>query len=281
MSTGRQRPFLLDSPAGVAQIAFLRRLAERFTRDWVVRRRLPSAVGGATVYATSAAGGLRVLRSRLRAADPLLFALAEELVTPGMPVWDVGANVGLFTFSAAGRAGPGGFVLAVEPDLDNVALLQRSRRRLDRRRSARVELLAAAVFDGQRRFLEFSIASRARSSNAVVGFGHSQMGEIHETRIVPALTLDEMLAIAPSPALVKIDVEGAEARALAGAQRLLGEVRPRLLIEVSAGENAERIGAALRQAGYRIYDAQEPPGARREVALPPWNALAVPAERLG
>ena len=65
------------------------------------------------------------------------------------------------------------------------------------RRSARVELLAAAVFDGQRRFLEFSIASRARSSNAVVGFGHSQMGEVHETRIVPALTLDEMLAIAP------------------------------------------------------------------------------------
>jgi FkbM family methyltransferase len=239
-----------------------RRFAERLTRNWVLRRRLPSTLGRGVIYVTPGAGGLRFLKPSLRDADPVLFALVEEFVSASMTVWDVGANVGIFAFSSARRAGPNGFVLAVEPDLETVALLLESRRRMDRLRCARVEVLSAAVLDGRHRFLELSIAARARSSNALAGYGTTQMGGIRETRIVPAFTLDELLEVGPPPDLVKIDIEAAEAEAISAANRLLHDVRPTLIVEVS-GQNAKRVGDLLREADYRVFDAEVPRGLRR------------------
>ena len=43
--------------------------------------------------------------------------MVHEMVRPGDVVWDIGANVGLFAFAAANRAGSSGQVIAVEPDL--------------------------------------------------------------------------------------------------------------------------------------------------------------------
>jgi FkbM family methyltransferase len=51
-------------------------------------------------------------------------------VRPGSVVWDIGASVGLFSFSAAALAGPGGFVLAIEPDVWLAHLLARSAQRI-------------------------------------------------------------------------------------------------------------------------------------------------------
>jgi hypothetical protein len=58
--------------------------------------------------------------------SPELFSLAEKLIRPGDVVWDVGANVGLFTFAAAAKTGPTGKVLAIEPDPWLGTLLRRS-----------------------------------------------------------------------------------------------------------------------------------------------------------
>lgn len=47
--------------------------------------------------------------------DPALMRLAAETVGRGDIVWDIGANLGLFSFAAAVAASPSGRVLAVEP----------------------------------------------------------------------------------------------------------------------------------------------------------------------
>jgi hypothetical protein len=75
--------------------------------------------------------------------------------------------------------------------------------------------------------------------------------------------------------LVKIDVEGAEALCCRGAKRLLTEIRPVLVCEVS-GENAAEVGDLLHRSGYTLLDAAVAPGLRCPLSAPVWNTLAVP-----
>ena len=103
----------------------LRRLTERITRDWTLRRQLPQDFGGVPILVTPSAG-LRYLARSMNDVDPVLMNLVKEFVRPGSVVWDIGANVGLFTFAAASLAGPGGQVMAMEPDAWLVQLLRRS-----------------------------------------------------------------------------------------------------------------------------------------------------------
>ena len=126
----------------------LRHLAERFSRGVILRRHLPKQFQSLPLYVSPEAG-LRYWRWGVETADPMLFRMVRELVRPGSVVWDVGANVGLFSFSAAALAGPGGFVLAIEPDVWLAHLLGALCRRIrgqphpptsDRGESARSQL---------------------------------------------------------------------------------------------------------------------------------------------
>lgn len=250
----------------------LRRAIERWSRDRVVRRRLPPEFGSHALFVSPDAS-LRLWRRDLRRADPLLLGLAAELVRPGDRVWDVGANVGLFAFAAAFLAGPSGAVLAVEADGWLAGLLRRSAESAGPA-YAPVEVLAAAVAESPG-VAELHIAARGRAGSHLGDVaGSTQAGGVREVRQVAAVTLDGLLATSPPPRLVKIDVEGAEARCLRGAGRLLAEVRPVLLCEVSE-PSAREVGERLLGLGYTLYDAEVPPGRRRPLATPAWNTLAV------
>jgi FkbM family methyltransferase len=254
----------------------IRSLAEHLSRNVVLKRRLPRDLGRGTLYVSPGHGGLRFWKPTLRHVDPPLLEMARELVRSGDSIWDIGANVGLFTFSAAHLAGPGGFVLAVEPDVENASLLMRSRRRMNRASSARVDVLTAAIAAPGARVAQFAIATRSRSANALVGFGSTQMGGQRETRPVPTLTLDELAAIFPIPRIVKIDVEGAEMAVLEGSSRLLSAHRPILLLEV-APANSLAMARLLRSRGYQVQDGDLPAEQRQPLDSAPWNSLALPA----
>lgn len=105
----------------------VRSALERATHRIIVRRRLPTQFGKTQVYVSSE-GGLRYLIRDMSDVDPGLLRLAADEVKPGDAVWDVGANIGLFSFAAAAAAaaGPSGQVLAVEPDTALAGLLRRS-----------------------------------------------------------------------------------------------------------------------------------------------------------
>lgn len=216
---------------------------------------------------------MRVWRRDLYAADPWLFEAARELVRANDVVWDAGANLGLFSFAAAARAGPGGQVLAIEPDPWLVGLLRRSAG-VQPEGSAPVRVLPCAV-SGQVGVAEFCIARRGRCSNYLLGLGGTETGGERERQWVMTVTLDWLLERFPAPAVLKIDIEGAEALALGGAQRLLREVRPRLLLEVF-GENAAAAGEILSAADYLLFDAEVPPERRQPLLQPAYNTVALP-----
>ena len=84
----------------------LRRMIEDVTRDWVIRRRLPADFLRASIHVSPSAG-LRYLYRSMDDIDSVLLGLVKEFVKPGAVVWDVGANVGLFSFAAASLGGSG------------------------------------------------------------------------------------------------------------------------------------------------------------------------------
>ncbi|HEX3655949.1 MAG TPA: FkbM family methyltransferase [Pirellulales bacterium] len=241
---------------------------------------MPRKFGGRTIFVTPSAALAFWYKPLAVIGGPLLERLAE-VVKPGDCVWDVGANVGLASFTAAALAGPTGRVLAIEPDPFLVGLLEKSAaRRCDS--SAPVDVLALAVADADG-LVQFCQATRSRSSNHLAGYGESQTGGMLSTRWVPAKTLDSLLEYFPPPRILKIDVEGAEKLVLAGACKVLSEHHPVVICEVSA-RFSRCVSDQLRGFGYTLYDLEVSPAARTPletaapdiIAFPPaWQARPV------
>ena len=103
----------------------LRHLAEVASRNVRFRRNLPEQFGKRTLY-VSPGCGLAYWGRKLSAADEWLLGMAQELVRPGNIVWDIGANLGMFSVSSSVKAGPGGSVVAVEAATWLVDLLRRT-----------------------------------------------------------------------------------------------------------------------------------------------------------
>lgn len=246
---------------------------EQLTHRLVVRRRLPAPFGDARIYMSSE-GGLRYLRPRLGSIDPMLIRLAAEVVRPGDVVWDIGANLGLFSFAAAVAAGPSGRVLAIEPDALLVGMLRRSA--AANHGQAPVEVLPAAVADDLG-VARFHIARRNRATSHLDGFGTSQTGGIRATELVLTVTLDWLAARFPMPAVVKIDVESAELKVLAGGAHVLSTL-PTIICEVAA-RNAATAAGLLAVHGYTLYDAELPAAERTPEAAALPNTLAISDRR--
>jgi len=174
----------------------------------VFRRRLPPGFGRGKILVSPDAG-LRFYRRNLAAGDEILFKMVDELVKPGDVVWDVGANVGLFTFASANRSGKDGEVIAIEADLWLVGLLRRSCEMLERSRNAAVMVIPAAASDSLG-LATFHIAERTRSSNHLEGVGSTQAGGTRRTESIVTITLDWLYQRLSAPQVLKIDVEGAE-----------------------------------------------------------------------
>ncbi|MBL8564831.1 MAG: FkbM family methyltransferase [Hyphomicrobiaceae bacterium] len=251
-----------------------RRIAEDLFRDWTVRRRLPAEFGSSPILMSSA-GGLGAIFKPVDKYDPTLLQLAKDLVKPGSTVWDIGANIGLFSVAAAARAGASGSIFSFEPDVVLVKLLRRTAG-LQSESSARLTIVPVAVAAdfGLR---SFNIARRARASNYLAEYGNSQTGGIAEAQTVMAVSVDKLATWLPKPDLLKIDVEGAELEVLQGAKLMLAEARPIVVCEVS-GRNAGSVSQLLTCADYVLFDGGKPLS-REAIRLDAaWCTVAVPSE---
>ena len=181
-------------------------------------------------------------------------ALFDELMaeTSTGAVYDVGANCGWFAVRAARAGRP---VRAFEPV---PATAEYAERNLGRIAGADARVVRAAVADapGSATIHLYSSSGNNSLHERTLPAGHPlrRTGDIE----VSVVRLDDLVGSEgfPPPALIKIDVEGAELAVLRGARQTLAHHRPLVVMEWAestsrdAGHARAAIVAELRGVGY-------------------------------
>ena len=190
-----------------------------------------------------------------RGYEEHLHRALERTVRPGDIVWDVGANVGVYTELFCKWVGPEGKVVAFEPNPDPIAQIKN---RLPHCAWLTLENVALGSRDEESMLVV--------DGNNTVG-GHVQIDSeaIRSGKSVIPIqvnTADGVCArIGKSPNVVKIDVEGFEEEVLLGFERTLSSPSLRaVLIEIhfqqleSRGQATApiRIEKFLKHKGFRL-----------------------------
>lgn len=174
----------------------------------------------------------------------------------GDTVWDVGANVGLYTLKFSEIVGPTGKVVAFEP---NPTCCEEIRKKLDQNHASVVTLIPAALGeeDGQA-FLQIGQADMAVDSRIATGIESPGTGCVAVEIFAGDNAISKRGVAVPN--VMKIDVEGFELECLRGLKATLADGRLRsVFIEVhftvleSRGMRyaAIEIQKLLKQAGFR------------------------------
>lgn len=161
-------------------------------------------------------------------------------IRPGMVIYDVGAHVGFYTLLASALTGPAGRVIAFEPLPNNVTFL---RQHIDLNSLSNVSVVEMGVADtvGVTRF------ALGRSS---------YMGKlaISGDLEVQVSTIDTLILQSnyPIPDVIKMDIEGGEARALLGMRRMLTQASPVIFLATHGDHIREECRLILTELGYTM-----------------------------
>ena len=185
------------------------------------------------------------------AYEPSVRSAIDHFVQPGARVYDIGANLGLWTLRLLERVGPAGTVCAFEPMPDTAAML-RHNIELSGHNNAIVREQALSDATGE---LVLHVPDDiGRSSLAAESEGDRKV-------VVKTLVLDDVWQEQMRPAIsfVKIDVEGAEPLVFRGAMKFLAARRPTICCEVNVGKLANMgfapgdVTAPLLALGYEAW----------------------------
>jgi len=171
-------------------------------------------------------------------------ALRRGRLRPGARVFDLGAHQGIVALVLARIVGEAGEVVAVEAERHNVRVAEENVR-LNNATNMRIVHAAAADAPGRLLFSE--------SLNGSV----APAGRSGETEVA-AVTVDGLAEQFGPPDVVFVDVEGFEAKVLAGAVRTLDQLKTDFFVEIhdahtlaQVGASAEDVVGAFTTRGYR------------------------------
>lgn len=185
--------------------------------------------------------------------EPHVQAIFRRFLGPGMAALDIGANVGALTMLAAQLVGPTGRVLAIEPNPENVRLIEASRRR-NGFSHVEIHCVAAAEKAG-------ILVLHQSGSNGMVAPAAEDLDALLRSSVIPAVRLDSIVPADLPVGFVKVDVERYEFKALQGLERTLRRWRPVIVSEFSppAMEPGEGVAylAYLIQLGYSLGVLQQ------------------------
>jgi FkbM family methyltransferase len=172
-------------------------------------------------------------------------------IRPDMTVIDVGANVGVYTFSAAQRVGETGKVIAIEPFKACVNCLQETSR-INQLPWVKIYEAAASDHCGSAKLS----LHNASELNEVIS-DNSPNSDLANTVTIQCLTLDSLIETENLTRVdwLKIDAEGHEIQVLQGAERLLTEFKPNIIYENIAGAHGSNgaIMEYIQAKGYQVY----------------------------
>jgi FkbM family methyltransferase len=189
--------------------------------------------------------------------------LLEKILSPDMVFIDIGANIGEFAIVAASRL-RAGTVYAFEPLDEAYRLLCKSvtLNGLENivafpfglsDHTATADLYTSSDFALHKSF-PTELATVYPTSTRSLKIGTAELKILDD--VFPQLGQNRL-------DVIKIDIEGAELPALQGAEHLLRNYKPMLLVEVSdvtsaaAGYRSEEMGDYLASLGYDFYEIGE------------------------
>ena len=167
---------------------------------------------------------------------------------PGMTVIDVGANVGVYTFSAAQRVGSTGKVLAVEPFSTCLSCLQQTCH-LNQLSWVTICRGAASVpRSGSLRDRPGTAHLALHSANELneVIVADSPLLASGNVEEIACFTLDSLIGQENLTQVdwLKIDAEGHELQVLKGSEQILARFSPKILYENIAGSKGSNLPVA-------------------------------------
>jgi FkbM family methyltransferase len=177
-------------------------------------------------------------------------------IHPGGTVWDVGANIGLWTIFAAKAVGSAGRIVAFDPFQDALAVLG-ANVELNNVRNVAIRAEALGASDGEA--LLYPARAGVMSTSALAPrsgrFGTRDAPVRAPIRSGRSLVEE---GAAPLPDAMKVDVEGAEQLVLDGLSSSIWEKLKVVMIEVhpdflpSLGGTVEGVRSILENHGFRI-----------------------------
>jgi len=180
----------------------------------------------------------------------------QRYLRPGDNFIDIGSNIGQYSLLASSVVGSSGSVSAFEPVPQT---LDRLKENIDRNHLTQVTIFPMALGE-KSEFIEFTIVGDAVSH---ISSPDELLQDSRDSKIkVLCCCLDDVLQNRPY-AMAKIDVEGGELSVLKGAQRLLSQSNPPvLMLEINGafkryGLTKQDIVQHLDQLGYSsaLYNA--------------------------
>ena len=172
-----------------------------------------------------------------------------HFVRAGEVVLDCGANLGIFTREAL--AAGAGKVVAIEPAPENLEALRRNLR--EEIASGKVIVYPKGVWDKD----EWLTLNQDAGNTAADSFVLHPPGAKTSAEKFPLTTIDKMVAELGLERVdfIKMDIEGAEPRAMKGARQTLARWRPRMSIAVyHQASDPVTVPRAAREgwAGYSV-----------------------------
>jgi FkbM family methyltransferase len=188
-----------------------------------------------------------VLPFNLAEQSRQIYGIGDRAVREGDVVLDCGANVGVFTRGALKHGAR--LVVAIEPAPENIECLRRNF--APEIAEGRVIIYPKGVWDKD----DFLTLNVDPHNSAADSFLIHREGS-HAVSKVPLTTIDKLVAELNLERVdyIKMDIEGAEPKALEGARMTLDRFHPRLSISVyHAPDHPQTVPAVIKAAwsGYR------------------------------